>query len=496
MQMDAKIKNKRKNNYQKIHQADLVNLVGFQVQDPVQPQEFVRRVPQMNQRQIKERQQSYVKQKLQFIVLQPQYEQEIRWNNVCQVIFNTHNDVICPICMNEYYEMTVPYITACGHVYCLPCYTRHLSVSKHGHKCPLCGEMILQDEIRSVHINKKESIHEGQEITLIQLIRNKGQFQVFQRETKQESINHSRALTVDESYLCKQYYQELEQLQNIIDISEEDQKIYIQDSINFILKVVSKFKDKHTDNSYLLDNLHLKMMDSGGSPSFLHPLCYKYIQLQYDQNDLKKFTSKIIGIYKLTQNEQTYKRYKFLNHIPFYSEFYFLDVELNALLKQDLLEEFQIEMQEYRKRYQQSIKQVEPQKQQKIKQASPQPRYHIIIQDDNFQFNAEEFPKIEEPVIVREESTKDLDNQFDQNQDQQKQKKLQNQNQNQKPPSVFDDKSNFPRIDGVEPTQYIDPQTIQWGKQVEKVEPQQTIQQLPIEFDFPVIGKKKKKRNK
>ena len=75
--------------------------------------------------------------------------------------------------MKEYYEMTVPYITACGHVYCLPCYTRHLSVcnffinfiyhflAKHGHKCPLCGEMILQDEIRSVHINKKESIHEG-----------------------------------------------------------------------------------------------------------------------------------------------------------------------------------------------------------------------------------------------------------------------------------------------------------------------------------------------
>lgn len=52
------------------------------------------------------------------------------WAYVLQITYKTFDDMTCPICLAQYYEMTSPHMTFCGHVFCLPCILRHLSLSR------------------------------------------------------------------------------------------------------------------------------------------------------------------------------------------------------------------------------------------------------------------------------------------------------------------------------------------------------------------------------
>jgi hypothetical protein len=48
------------------------------------------------------------------------------WTYVLHVTYKTFDDMKCPICLVEYYEIVVPHMAFCGHIFCLPCILRHL----------------------------------------------------------------------------------------------------------------------------------------------------------------------------------------------------------------------------------------------------------------------------------------------------------------------------------------------------------------------------------
>lgn len=48
------------------------------------------------------------------------------WTYVLEVHYKTFDDMKCTICLQEYFDMVVPHMTFCGHVFCLPCILRHL----------------------------------------------------------------------------------------------------------------------------------------------------------------------------------------------------------------------------------------------------------------------------------------------------------------------------------------------------------------------------------
>lgn len=52
------------------------------------------------------------------------------WTYVLHVTYKTFDDMKCPICLVEYYEMVVPHMAFCGHIFCLPCILRHLMNSR------------------------------------------------------------------------------------------------------------------------------------------------------------------------------------------------------------------------------------------------------------------------------------------------------------------------------------------------------------------------------
>ena len=52
------------------------------------------------------------------------------WAYVIQVNYKTFEDLQCPICLSDPYEMIVPHMGFCGHIFCLPCILRHLLNSR------------------------------------------------------------------------------------------------------------------------------------------------------------------------------------------------------------------------------------------------------------------------------------------------------------------------------------------------------------------------------
>jgi hypothetical protein len=48
------------------------------------------------------------------------------WTYVLEVHYKTFDDMKCPICLQEYFDMVAPHMTFCGHIFCLPCILRHL----------------------------------------------------------------------------------------------------------------------------------------------------------------------------------------------------------------------------------------------------------------------------------------------------------------------------------------------------------------------------------
>ena len=48
------------------------------------------------------------------------------WAYVMQIKYQIFDGLKCPICLQDYYEMVVPHMAFCGHVYCLPCIMRHM----------------------------------------------------------------------------------------------------------------------------------------------------------------------------------------------------------------------------------------------------------------------------------------------------------------------------------------------------------------------------------
>jgi hypothetical protein len=54
------------------------------------------------------------------------------WTYVLHITYKTFDDMKCPICLEEYFEMVVPHMAFCGHIFCLPCIMRHLMTSRPG----------------------------------------------------------------------------------------------------------------------------------------------------------------------------------------------------------------------------------------------------------------------------------------------------------------------------------------------------------------------------
>jgi len=80
----------------------------------------------------------------------------VRWDDVCTVIYFSVDICTCPICLEK--KLVAPKITRCGHIFCWPCLNNYYDywvnnkINKIIPKCPLCKEKINLAEIKSCEI--------------------------------------------------------------------------------------------------------------------------------------------------------------------------------------------------------------------------------------------------------------------------------------------------------------------------------------------------------
>ncbi|KAJ1969775.1 hypothetical protein H4R35_006051 [Dimargaris xerosporica] len=86
----------------------------------------------------------------------------VPWNQIEQVLIDSHQPPTCPICL----EVPVaPRVTKCGHIFCLPCVLRYLSTvtavtaeairaetRRDWKKCPICWDSIYAKDLKSARM--------------------------------------------------------------------------------------------------------------------------------------------------------------------------------------------------------------------------------------------------------------------------------------------------------------------------------------------------------
>ncbi|KAF9537378.1 hypothetical protein EC957_008381 [Mortierella hygrophila] len=116
----------------------------------------------------------------------------VQWDDIEQVLIAVPQS--CPICLQP---PVAARITKCGHVYCLSCVLRYLSLNesnKAWRKCPICWDAIYEKDLRSVRSAlEDQQIYDQGEKEIAKLIASKQDVQLEMRLI-QRTLNSTVAL--------------------------------------------------------------------------------------------------------------------------------------------------------------------------------------------------------------------------------------------------------------------------------------------------------------
>ncbi|KAF9918295.1 hypothetical protein FBU30_000277 [Linnemannia zychae] len=116
----------------------------------------------------------------------------VQWEDIEQVLIAVPQS--CPICLQP---PVAPRITKCGHVYCLPCVLRYLSLNetnKAWRKCPICWDAIYEKDLKSVRSAiEEQQIYDQGEKEIAKQIAAKQEVQLEMRLI-QRAVNSTIAL--------------------------------------------------------------------------------------------------------------------------------------------------------------------------------------------------------------------------------------------------------------------------------------------------------------
>jgi len=272
------------------------------------------------------------------------------WKYIEQIIYplSENSTYSCPIC-NET-EILAPRITKCGHVFCFPCILRYLQyrifyylyqkIEKTNmgiRKCPLCYEIIEEDDIKIAKILKTKCLSEGDVIEFHLTVRNKNSIVVHDiAQPENNSLIFSNKNTqFTRLSLCydftEVYQPQITQLENALNkaISDNDteSQIFIETAL-FITKDIFEVKkqilltedQKNAENyigkidAKIPDNNFYVYQISTGENMYLLPLDFKILQDTYDSNYSimpKIIKAKILEITHYQLNSSQRKKYKY-----------------------------------------------------------------------------------------------------------------------------------------------------------------------------------------
>lgn len=310
----------------------------------------------------------------------------------------------CPICLTE--DIVAPRMISCGHIFCHTCLLSFLesegikkkefSLNKHK-ECPLCAFSVKPDQIKPVIINQTDERFEtpqiGQDVILRLMAKpienilpipfglnlNHQKVGNIPWYSDTELYPYARIMKGGLKFLVECYEADKTA---ILKQYEEDKLLYDDDGvyakkaledIEFHLKLYKEgFGNNYNEPNPLvtsMDNLSVNKNNSGlndsncyffyqtafNSPTryFLSPLDVKVLLYTYGTYDSFPSTLllKVDNInYGHMVTESTLKKYKYFGHLPFGTEFAFIDVNWKNMLAPEVYRVFAKELNERRKK--------------------------------------------------------------------------------------------------------------------------------------------------
>ncbi|KAK4164472.1 hypothetical protein QBC43DRAFT_317529 [Cladorrhinum sp. PSN259] len=180
-------------------------------------------------------------------------DQHLDWNDVLQVIASTESQqASCPICLGE---PVAPRMAKCGHIFCLPCLMRFMSMitEEEGpgkkqpkwRKCPICEDTIYLQDVKPVRFYAGQESplpRVGEDVILRLMARNARSTLALPKESGAEVLlesgedipwhfaanvlDYARIMRGTGGYMAEQFDREVEDLRKQ---GEEDELLYHED---------------------------------------------------------------------------------------------------------------------------------------------------------------------------------------------------------------------------------------------------------------------------
>ncbi|KAH8740972.1 ring domain [Cryptosporidium ryanae] len=321
----------------------------------------------------------------------------LEWKKIglIDLIYKDSDEFIsCPICMDT--DILVPKISSCGHIFCWPCIVKYIYFNigneerAERFRCPVCFSLV-SNELVSVRYNIVRNIDVGSKINLCLLFRGFS-----------SSVVHydcSKIISMKKMFFDKNevgiHFQRIGLLSNITDILLCDLKMllrkkfdnttdfneelyYIDECISILYEKIKMQGIKTPKIDYLYDNISpisqyneselLEELERktetnfeyfrfkhglerifyfyqcyDGQLIFLEPFYIKVLQFEFggiDKIPRVLFNVDVIYTMELVIDKFTFKRFKFLSHLPIGSTVKIIGIDIIPLISTETICKF------------------------------------------------------------------------------------------------------------------------------------------------------------
>jgi hypothetical protein len=261
----------------------------------------------------------------------------------------------CPICLDA--PPLCPRIGKCGHFMCFTCALRYftLELSNSSNKqtrCPLCFENMAFEDLRMVKFKMRTgtvAVGHHLEFVLVRRIKGHSDVLIADADEEQASLFKNVLLFTD---VPESIGFERHQLKKARDDLKEIGGLDAEQTLPFVeMALVSLdnaevtwhnsqiFRDAFREppslgSANVLENdVYLFYQAIDGEHLYLHSLNYRSLVAEFGADNIpSRVSGEVLEMENYQQNDKTKKKWRFLQHLPLFTQFSLCEVDLSHLL--------------------------------------------------------------------------------------------------------------------------------------------------------------------
>ena len=261
--------------------------------------------------------------------------------------------MVCSICLSPEFEMAIPKILRCFHVFCFCCFTKWFLTCKQ--TCPICHQQVCIKDLKTVSF-EREDITIGKELEFSLIRKNLKNHKIEILENENHAVNFQKTSIISFKKYEKLILKEIEELhcvqvsnQEIIDFCQYVNMQFISNqSLIECPYSVGKRKLLNDQKTYK-EEFQYYYQSSKGFGVFIHPVDFDEILQSYELIDKvpRTLKIKICSFKKVTKSYFKKMEWSRFSHLGKNCEFVLANVDLKTISKCFNLERYKNNILDY-----------------------------------------------------------------------------------------------------------------------------------------------------